>query len=226
MKFAFKALCFAIAMVAAPATAQQQGAVDAYDLLFKNGTLDDIDRAKEIRYRREVISLLKPDAAQRDTGQIAISFPADLDAMAQLEFRQNDKFRSLGSFPATVGNPMIMFFYESVVRDMAESAGGSPFYIRNRVKDALVQPSVIETGSAVIDGQTVKTQTVKLYPFETDPNKSRMQGFGDLELSVTMSEDVPGWYVSLIADAPGGQDGTSVYRSEFHYEGVEVSQSK
>ena len=41
-----------------------------------------------------------------------------------------------------------------------------------------------------------------------------MQGFGDLELRVTMSEAVPGWYMSLVAEAAGGE----VYRSELTFD--------
>ena len=47
-----------------------------------------------------------------------------------------------------------------------------------------------------------------------------MKGFGDLELRVTMSEDVPGWYMSLVAEASGG----SVYRSELLFDRVDGPQ--
>ena len=140
--------------------------------------------------------------------------------VATLEFRQDGKHRNLGSFPASVGNPMIMVFYESVIRDMAETAGGSPFYIRNRVKEALVQPAEIETGEAEFAGETVATRTVTLRPFLDDPNRDRMMGFGDLELRVTMSDAVPGWYLSLVAEAPGAQGTEEGYVSALRFEQV------
>ncbi|WP_299671990.1 hypothetical protein [uncultured Roseobacter sp.] len=185
-----------------------------YDMLFRTGTLDRIDRDAELVYRREVASALKPDAEGRDTGDIALSFREGEAPMALLEFRQGSKHKALGSFPASVGNPVIMYFYETVVRDMAEAAGGSPFYIRNRVKDALIQTSDIEAGQAVVAGKTVSTQTIRLYPFANDPNRDRMRGFGDLELRVTMSEEVPGWYTSLVAEASGGE----IYKSEILFD--------
>jgi hypothetical protein len=152
---------------------------------------------------------------------VALSFlEGEQATMATLEFRQDGKYRKLGAFPASVGNPMIMYFYETVVRDMAEVAGGSPFYIRNRVKESLVQTSDIVEGEAVVNGQTIKTQTIRLYPFKDDPNQERMRGFGDLELRVTMSDDVPGWYMSLVAEASGGE----VYRSELQFEELVESQ--
>lgn len=189
-----------------------------YDMLFRNGTLDDIDRDKELVYARKVTNKLKPEAESRDTGDIAINFRDGDTELAMLEFRRDGKHRALGSFPANVGNPMIMYFYETVVRDMAEAAGGSPFYIRNRVKDSLIQTSDVVTGEAVVDGKTVTTETIRLYPFKDDPNAEQMQGFGDLELRVTMSEEVPGWYMSFVAEASGGE----VYRSELTFDRLDI----
>lgn len=208
------AFALVTALCAGVVSASPLAGEKTYDMLFRTGTLDQVDRDAELVYRREVASALKPDAESRDTGDIALSFREGEAPMALLEFRQGGKHKALGSFPASVGNPMIMYFYETVVRDMAEAAGGSPFYIRNRVKDALIQTSDIEEGQAVVAGKTVSTQTIRLYPFAEDPNRDRMQGFGDLELRVTMSEEVPGWYTSLVAEASGGD----VYKSEIVFD--------
>ncbi|SLN69599.1 hypothetical protein [Ruegeria meonggei] len=204
-----------------PLAAASIDAEQAYDLLFQDGVLDSIARDKELLYQRTVTNQLRADTAERDTGDIALSFADDGTEMAHLEFRQNDKHRAMGVFPASVGNPMIMVFYESAIRDMAESAGGSPFYIRNRVKDALVQPAEIIKGEALLDGKTIPVQTILMRPFAEDPNRDRMQGFGDLTLSVTVSEEVPGWYLHLVAEAAPQGEGAAVYRSEIQFEGVQ-----
>lgn len=214
----FAALCLGLA---GPAAAETLDGQETYDLLFRSGTLDPVGKDKALSYTREVVNALKPESAVRDTGTIRLSFEEQQAMMAELEFLQNGKHRGLGKFPASVGNPMIMFFYESVVRDMAEAAGGSPFYIRNRVKEALIRPSEVVEGEATLDGRTVPTKTVVLHPFEGDPNSERMQGFGELALAVTMSEDVPGWYMSFVAEVPG-DEGTPVYRSEIDFESLEA----
>lgn len=203
----------AILLTASIALATPLEGDKTYDLLFRNGTLDGIDRESSLVYRREVTNALKPEAEARDSGDVTLSFRQEDTNVALLEFWQDDKHRALGMFPASVGNPMIMYFYETVVRDMAESAGGSPFYIRNRVKDALIQTSDIVEGEAVIDGETVQTRTIRMYPFDGDANLERMQGFGDLEIRVTMSESVPGWYMSFVAEAADGD----LYRSEVSF---------
>ena len=219
MKGLLKASIIA-AFFAGTAAAAPLAGDKTYDMLFRNGTLDAVSRDAELVYARTVTNALKPEAADRDTGEIALSFREGEATMALLEFRQDGKYRRLGSFPASVGNPMIMYFYETVVRDMAEVSGGSPFYIRNRVKDALIQPSDIVEGEVMVDGRSVPVRTIRIYPFLDDPNRDRMMGFGDLELRVTMSDAVPGWYMSLVAEASGGE----VYRSELRFDGLEEAE--
>ncbi|WP_424976479.1 hypothetical protein [Dinoroseobacter sp. S124A] len=215
LSLAVGAVLSASVAVAAPLEGEK-----TYEMLFRNGTLDTVARDAELVYSRTVSNRLKPEAAERDTGAVALSFREGEAVMAMLEFRQDGKHRSLGTFPASVGNPMIMYFYETVVRDMAEAAGGSPFYIRNRVKEALVKPSDITAGEAVIDGKTVETRTIRMMPFEGDPNVDRMRGFGDLELRVTMSDAVPGWYMSLEAEAAGGE----VYSNTLAFDRLDTAQ--
>ena len=216
-------LAVGLAIAATSGAASQSKGQETYDLLFRNGTLDEIDRKQSLLYSRDVTNTEKPDTEDRDTGEIALSILNAESEMAHLEFRQDGKHRALGRFPASVGNPMIMYFYETVVRDMAETAGGSPFYIRNRVKDSLIQPAVIERGEVSYDGRMVSTVTVSLMPFAEDPNKDRMRGFGDLELRVTMSEEVPGWYLSLVAEVQPAGAAEAIYRSSLSFEGLEAN---
>ena len=208
-------LALAAALAVTPPVAMAETTVERaepYDLLFRQGTLDGLDRSQTLTYDRTVQNSLAPDAEARDTGTIKLDIRdgADIEE-AVLTFWQDERFRGLGEFPASVGNPMILYFVETVVRDMAESAGGSPFYIRNRVKEALVSPAEIET-----DGETV---TVTMRPFADDPNAAQMRGFGDLALRVRMSDETPGWYDLLEATVPG-TDGP-VYASTMQFEGVE-----
>ena len=196
------AACVAALLTLSPAAAELSG-TQTYDLLFKNGTLDDISNDAALVYDRTVSNALNPDADARDTGEIRLSFDEERGSLlASLQFTQGEKYRNLGSFPASVGNPMIMYFVETVTRDMGESAGGSVFYIRNRIKEALGTPTEAVSGEAEFQGRTIPTTTVTLRPFEGDPNAQAMQGWGELEMTVTMSEEVPGWYYTLTAKAP------------------------
>ena len=211
-------LCAAVTLQAMPATAQE--VIDApYDLLFRQGTLDDIPRGRSLTYARNVINTLEPDTEARDTGQIELSFVEGDPVLAHLKFTQGDKYRNLGEFPASVGNPIIMYFVETVVRDMAETAGGSPFYIRNRIKESLISPAERAARDVAFDGEALAGQAITLRPFADDPNTDKMKGFGNLELEVTMSEDVPGWYHRLRAYVPGDRDDAPIYSSTLTFDG-------
>ena len=205
--------CFLTLPLLAAATAEDR-TVTIRDIIFAEETLEGIDTESTLLYRREVESVLLPRLDERSAGLLALSFQSD-GKTARLELRQGDKSRGLGEFPVGAGNPMIMFFLESVVRDMARATGGSPFYIRNRVKEALLSPMEPR------DSDAPGVRTVNVRPFESDLNFARMRGFGNLILSATVSEDTPGWYLRLSAEAAGV--GGPAYRSSVEFERVEVT---
>lgn len=184
------------------------GAVEPYDLIFKNGTLSDVAQTG-LTYDRTVDIGGNPEYSARNTGQVRLEFQPD--DMARLQFQKDGKHANVGLFPASVGNPIIMYFVETVLRDVAQEAGGSPFYIRNRIKDSLVQDAPVEDVLVTVDGAEVPAKRVTLHPFAEDKNRDRMGVYGDLAITVTMSEDVPGWYGSLVASAPprDGKEGYS-----------------
>jgi hypothetical protein len=214
------ALVAVLAAAAAPAGTPERG---VYDLVFRTGTLDGVPRSATLVYDREVVNSLVPEAEARDSGEVRLAFADDGSDEARLVFFQGDRHRAIGAFPVDVGNPVIMYFMETVVRDMSESAGGSPFYIRNRLKEALVRPAEVRDVTAAYGADEVPAQSVTLHPFENDPNGARMQGFEALALTVTMSDKVPGWYSALSAVVPGAAGGEPVYASTLVLEPPEAA---
>ncbi|WP_258286698.1 hypothetical protein, partial [Escherichia ruysiae] len=51
--------------------------------------------------------------------------------------------RRIGPFPSSGGDPALTFFLETIARDMAALTGGSPSYIRNRLKDGLFRDGAV-----------------------------------------------------------------------------------
>lgn len=188
----------------APALAEE-----TYDLIFKTGTLSDLPRESSIVYDQNVKLRDDADASALKIGKVKLTFqPED---MARLRFFQKEKHRTVGEFPATVGNPIIMYFVETVVRDVARYAGGSPFYIRNRVKASLLHKVPIDLKTVNFQGAEINVKQLTLRPFQNDKNRDRMRGFEDLALTITMSEAVPGWYYSLTATTKAPVGGAPVY---------------
>lgn len=180
------------------------------ELILKTGTLADFDRSGALTYDQTITLAQNPTLAEREVGQVVLSANADDPAGVLLSFHKDDGQRKLGAFPQSVGNPLFMYFVETVIRDMAGITGGSPFYIRNRVKDALVNRTEVTQTTITQDDQQIPARQAVLIPFANDPNRDRMGGFGDLTLTVTMSDDVTGWYQSL--DATAVKDGVTVYQ--------------
>lgn len=100
--------------------------------------------------------------------------------------------------PAGGPNPVLLFFLENTVRVIAAETGGSPFYIRNRMREAL--------GGAALAAGT-GPQTLTLHPFAEDANRERLGAFGDLALSITFDPAEPGRLIELKADTGGGAGG-------------------
>ncbi|RAP39963.1 hypothetical protein BYZ73_17915 [Rhodovulum viride] len=176
---------------------------EAYDLIFRTGTLHGVSRDAGLVYQRSLQNEALPDEEAAETGEVRLIFPPGSPDTADLRLVQGERFRAIGSFPARVGNPVAMYFVESVVRDMARTMGGSPFYIRNRLKEALMRPAERRAVQVSWGAGEVAAEVVVLHPFEDDPARARMGAFADMEIAVTVSEEVPGWYRSLSATAPG-----------------------
>lgn len=191
---------------------------ETYAMLFRGGTLDDVPRAAALVYAREVTNRADPAAAEAATGDVALTFSDEDPGRAVLRFTRGDTYRAIGAFPAEVGNPVVMYFLESLVRDMAESSGGSPFYIRNRLKEAVIGAAELAEVETDWDGAGIRAQALTLHPFENDPNRARMRGFADLAVTVTMSDAVPGWYHSLSATVPDPAGGAPLYASRLTLE--------
>lgn len=125
-----------------------------------------------------------PSFRQISDGKLVLSEvtdPSDGQPVLQLEQTVGEASRRIGPFPVSAGDPVVVFFLENTTRDMATLTGGSPHYIRNRIKDA-----VFRGGSVQQDGGVT---TVVARPFEGDPNADRMGGFASLELRFVLGEE-------------------------------------
>lgn len=109
-----------------------------------------------------------------------VTDPSDGQPVLELTRKTDSRSRQIGPFPASGGDPVLIFFLEQTARDMAQLTGGSPFYIRNRIKDA-----VFRGGEIRREGNHA---TAVFRPFADDPNAARMQGFETLELRFVMTD--------------------------------------
>lgn|GEM_PF-859130 len=136
-----------------------------------------------------------PSFRQIRDGRVVLSEAADASdgkPVLQLEQTAGSHSRRIGPFPVSGGDPVVVFFLENTARDMAVLTGGSPYYIRNRIKDA-----VFRGGSVQQEGGIT---TIVARPFEGDPNADRMGGFASLELRFVMGKDARAPIRELVAE--------------------------
>jgi hypothetical protein len=173
----------------------------AFDLAFRTGTLAGFDAGDRLDYRSDVTL---PEGGGAGSSTVSVELEeGGVAAMGEVP-QDGDVARHLGQFDAGVGNPLGMFFLERTIRNVSEQTGGSPFYLRNRIKDALRAPE--EMREVVVDwrGQQVDATEIVLAPFDGDPNRDALGAFGDLRIRMVVGEEVPGWYHTLRAEAGGG----------------------
>lgn len=114
--------------------------------------------------------------------------------------RETDgKAAPVGSFPGGVANPLLLQFLETNVRAMAEATGGSPYYIRNRIREALAASDL-----GVAEGPD---RVVTLVPFVADPRRAEMGAFADLTIRLRFDPAAPERILELSADTASGTDG-------------------
>ena len=191
-------------------------AESAFDLVFRSGTLEGLPEGTELHYDATGLEDARDQSAWRE---VVVDLGPESSARLEAQTSGEDaEARPLGSFDAAIGNPVGMMFLEQTVNSVAAATGGSPFYIRNRIREALGGPGEVAEMTADWDGAEVPATEVALRPFAEDPNRARLGRFADLEIRVVVSEDVPGWYLSLSAEAPEAEGG---YATSLALAGVE-----
>ncbi len=191
-----------------------------YDLLFRRDTLvamqDEAGAAMALTTGQTITyAVSHSDDAAAAPGGESVRLTLLTPTEADLELRRGAQHRALGRFPARVGNPMVMYFLEGVLKDVSDETGGSPYYLRNRLKEALARPAASEPVQAAFGDRQIEALRVTFRPLERASEVKRLGRFSDLTLTVVTSEAVPGGFLSFAAEAPG-QAGTlgSNYRMD------------
>lgn len=176
-------LTLALALGLATLMPRTAAAAEAGDAVFTERGPWDLGTAS-LEWRMTVTGPAAEGFRPSQGGTITLSQvtdPSDQQPVLELRQKTGPIDRRIGPFPISSGDPVLTFFLEQTTRDMAALTGGSPYYIRNRLKDALFRGGDI--GPSEGGGMTASFQ-----PFADDPNAERMGGFQSLELSFVMDD--------------------------------------
>ena len=205
MKAYVLSLVLALAVVAGPVAAGPFS-----DLVMSPGILAEVSAGPVFRYAHErrlpahAAGEARPGADRGLAmpkavvgGALIVTAEPDGQGMNLVLTRDDGTdIHPVAAFPAKGPNPVLLFFLENTMRVMAAETGGSPFYFRNRIREALAT-APLPTG----DG------TVVLHPFEGDKNQARMGDLATLALHFRIDPAMPGRLIELKADTAAGARG-------------------
>lgn len=212
------------AAVAVAALAGPAGAGEAQDRLFEVGLLDGIATGDRLVYRHQRSGSFDAGRVPAIDGEeigIALVSGAEGRREAHVTLTGSRGRPTRARLPAGGGHPLLLVFLETTVDNMAAMTGGSPHYIRNRMREALGQQDVTEPVEVTAGGAEVAGTRLTFTPFTGDPNRGEMGAFAELELRVVLSDAVPGEIASLSAVTGPGADGTPVLRERMVFERIE-----
>ncbi len=207
------AVVLALGMTAAPAA--QAGPLS--DLLLGEGAADRVDSGLWRHERRAPVPFQK---AAPGMPTPATTAPPPVDEVLRLaplleaegggyvlarEASEDRPAQELGRFPSGSAGPIALIFLEGAVKAMNEGAGGNPFYIRNRIREAFGAAELGPVEAVEALGGTMQAHRAKIVPFADNPNRDRMGEFADLALVFTITPE--GRLLSLSADTPSAEAG-------------------
>jgi len=135
------------------------------------------------------LNVVKPDDAR------------DGDKAAVVRLFSGPKARSFGPMPATY-NPVVLVLLEQDVVEMQKVLGGSPYYIRARIRDALTSAEKVDEVKVDYKGQSIDAWSIKVSPFVKDPNRAKLKDFADRTYEITFSDKVPGGLYAIHTVTP------------------------
>ena len=212
MKYILPAL---VLSVPAPSFAAENVA----ETIFAESALADAPIGATFSYDYRIVAPDGTEIQSFDTGSAMLDIveSADGGKAVVISLDRGGTESELNELPATGGNPLVLIFLEQTARAMAELTGGSPYYIRNRMKEALLQPGEREEVPRE-DGTSTR---IVLRPFAGDPNRDKMGEFYDIEVTFVQGKDVPGGIAELDARVAGTGD-APIYRQTLTFQGMEA----
>lgn len=202
-----RAACAGLICCAALATASTAG--DLTDRLMAPGLFADAPSGEILRYAHKRILPGQPVGTEPAgkasgvtlppavvDGAVILARDAQTDKLSLRLIEPEHPARTVAEFAPGTPNPVLLFHLENVVRVMSVETGGSPYYIRNRIRDVLAA----SPGGAVDGG----VASITLHPFANDPQAGRMGRFAALSLTIIYAPDQPGRILELLADTGQG----------------------
>jgi hypothetical protein len=100
------------------------------------------------------------------------------------------------------GNPLLMLALEQDVAEMHERLGLSATWLRNRIREALVDRASITEASFALDGQSLPARRILLHPFADQDRLERLPSLRNKSYAFTLCDAVPGTLAEIRIEMP------------------------
>jgi hypothetical protein len=190
---AFAALMISSATAAAP---------QIVDLVFYAPHFSKVENGSTISYRF-VRTAEDPKLAPSFEDEVKIKVgPTGAEDSVSIDVFTGPRAIIMPNMSKT-GNPVIVALLEQDVTEMQKLLGGSPFYFRNRLRQAMSEEKPAEPTKIEYGGKTIDGWKVTLKPFGDDAkNRGKLREFAERTYELTFSDAVPGGLYALKTVTP------------------------
>jgi len=105
------------------------------------------------------------------------------------------------------GNPILLYFLESEVRQLERDTHGQAAHFRRRIRQSLADEAKTADTTVRWNGQDVPAHVVRVTPFANDPYRQRFEREAATAYAFVLSDAVPGGIVRLGAAIPAAKAG-------------------
>ncbi len=133
-----------------------------------------------------------------------------------VEIVTGERRQAAGAFPSLVGNPVLLVFLERDVAEMSRILRGSPYYIRNRIREALGEATP-EPARFAYGGREVAGWRIVVTPFAQDRHRDKLREYAAKRYDIIVSDAVPGTLYEIRTTTPG-PDGVALAEDRLSFE--------
>ena len=190
------ALCFALPA----AGADPQPISQAETLLFMTAHLKDVSTPSRLHYAFRKSGTLEQGFS--DSVDVDITGQPDGSKKGSARFFSGKRQIPYPDVEHAEGNPVLLFYLEREIREMARLTGGKPNHFRQRIRAALAESAQIEPIDIRFAGRTIAAQQITISPYESDPNRGRYERLATKQYVFTLSEKIPGLIYQVRGHVP------------------------
>jgi hypothetical protein len=188
-----------LGLILLPTVALAAGEHKAQPILFQTRQLDLVSKGSEVTYRFErkgnnEALVGKDYSDELRLGVAKVDDKGGRDVVFKVFTGENA--RDPQNWPELTINPLFIWYLDRTVGTFNSLAGGSQMYLKHKIREALGAASAEEV-KVDYNGKSIDAYKIAIAPFADDPNSGKMQGFHKSDFVIVVSNEVPGFFVSL-----------------------------